>query len=159
MTYNVEAWNLQFKDENHFVFILVCIMQVNQLVMVKMVHYINLFPDQSFFHGMRNRNKLGSKHVSGFDLSASMDDSKSSGSNFFQDVVIIVYTLLCFDIHRLRNVFCVNIEDKLIIIFDFAFLTSNFLSSVRVDCKIKMLLSYTLLITAYIIKRSSVENY
>ena len=126
-----------------------------------MVHYINLFPDQSFFHGMRNRNKLGSKHVSGFDLSASVDDSKSSGSNFFQDVVIIVYTLLCFDIHRLRNVFCVNIEDKLIIIFDFAFLTSNFLSSVRVDCKIKMLLSYTLLITAYILREVELKitNY
>ena len=125
--------NSQFKYEDHFVFIFISIMQVDQLVMVEMVHDINFFPNQGLFHGMRNRDKFGSKNVPCFNFSTSVDNSKRSGSNFLQYIIIVVHTLLCLYVHRLRNVFCINIEDKLIIILDLAFLTPNFLSSVRVD--------------------------
>ena len=37
--------NLQFKDENHFVLVFVCVVEVDELVMVQVVHDVNLFPD------------------------------------------------------------------------------------------------------------------
>ena len=37
--------NLQFKDENHFVLVFVCVVEVDELVMVQVIHDVNLFPD------------------------------------------------------------------------------------------------------------------
>ena len=125
--------DLQFKDENHFVFILICIMQIDQLVMMKMVHNINFFPNQGLLHGMRNRDKFCSKNVPSFNFPTSVDNSKSSSANLFQNIIVVIYTLLCLYVHRLRNVFRIYIKHKLIIILDLAFLATNFLSGIRID--------------------------
>jgi hypothetical protein len=45
---------------------------------------------------------------------ASVDNPEGSGSNLFQDVVMIIDTLLGLDVHRLRNILGVDVENKLI---------------------------------------------
>ena len=125
--------DLQFKDENHFVFILICIVEVDKLVMMQVIHDINFFTNQSFLHCMWNGDEFGSKNISCFNLAASVNHSKSSCSNFFQDIIIVVHALLGFDINRLRNVLSINIEDELVVVFDLAFLTSDLFTSVRIN--------------------------
>ena len=63
---------LQFKDEHHFVFVLVGIVQVDQFVVMQVVHDVDLLPDQSLLHGVTNGDELGSIHVLGLQLSAPM---------------------------------------------------------------------------------------
>ena len=125
--------DLQFKDENHFIFVLVSIMKIDKFIMMQMVHDINLLSDQSLLHSMWNGDEFGGKYVSCLDLATSVDNSESSCSNFFKDVIIVVHALLSFDINRLRNVLGIDIKYELIVIFDFAFLTSNLLASIRIN--------------------------
>ena len=44
-------------------------MQVDQFVVVEMIHDVDLLPDQGLLHGVRDRDELGGKHVAGLDLS------------------------------------------------------------------------------------------
>ena len=125
--------NSQFKYEDHFILIFICIMQIDQLVMMKMVHNINFFPNQGLLHGMRNGDKFGSKNVPSFDFPTSVNNSKSSSANLFQNIIVVIYTLLCLYVHRLRNVFRIYIKHKLIIILHLAFLAANFLSGIWID--------------------------
>ena len=61
--------DLQFKDEDHFVLIFKSVVQVDQFVVVEMIHDVDLLPDQGRLHGVRDRDELGGKHVAGLDLS------------------------------------------------------------------------------------------
>ena len=61
--------DLQFKDEDHFVLIFKSVVQVDQFVVVEMIHDVDLLPDQGLLHGVRDRDELGGKHVAGLDLS------------------------------------------------------------------------------------------
>ena len=63
---------LQFKDENHLVLILEGVMEVDELAVMEMVHDVDLLADQSLLHGVTNGDELGSIHVLGLQLSASM---------------------------------------------------------------------------------------
>ena len=36
--------HLQFKDEDHLIFIFICVVKVDQLVVMQVVHDVNLFP-------------------------------------------------------------------------------------------------------------------
>ena len=125
--------DLQFKDENHFIFILISIMKVDEFIMMQMVHDINFFSNQSFFHCVWNRDEFGCENISGFDFAASVNHSESSSSDFFKDVVIVIYALLGFYVDRLRNVLSIDIKDKLIVVLDFAFLTSDLFTGIWVD--------------------------
>ena len=42
--------HLQFKDEDHLIFIFISVVEVDQLVMVQVIHDVNLFP--------KNKNKI-----------------------------------------------------------------------------------------------------
>ena len=108
-------------------------MKVDQLAMMQMVHDVNFLPDQGLLHGMSNGDELGSKHMLSLQLSASVHNSKGTSSDFFQDLIVIIDTVLTLDLNWLRNVLGIDIEYELIVIFDFAFLTANLLTSIRIN--------------------------
>jgi hypothetical protein len=72
--------HLQFEDEHHFVVVLERVVQVDQLLVMQLVHNVNLLADQLLLHGMTDRNKLGGEDVSGFAFSASMYHSEGSSA-------------------------------------------------------------------------------
>ena len=72
MTVILNIEYLQFKDEDHFIFILEGVMEIDQLAVMEMVHNVNLLPDQGLLHGVTNGDELGSIHVLGLQLSAPM---------------------------------------------------------------------------------------
>ena len=43
-------------------------MQVDQLVVMQVVHDVDLLPDEGLLHGMGDRNELGRVDVAGLDL-------------------------------------------------------------------------------------------
>jgi len=100
---------------------------------MEMVHYVNFFPDQCLFHCMTNWNELGSKYMLGLQFATSMNNSKCSSSNLFQNVIVIIHTVLCLDLHRLRNIFGINVKYKLVIISNFTLLSSDLLACVRIN--------------------------
>ena len=68
MSFEVKDWNLQFENENHFIFVFKSIVQVDQLVVMQVVHDVDLLPDEGLLHGMGDRNELGRVDVAGLDL-------------------------------------------------------------------------------------------
>ena len=90
-------------------------------------------PDECLLHGMRDWNELGGKDVPSLDLSATVDDAEGAGADLLEDVVVVVHALLGLDVHRLRDVLGVNVEHKLVVVLDLAFLTADLLSSLGID--------------------------
>ena len=82
---------------------------------------------------MRDWNELGGKDVPSLDLSATVDDAEGAGADLLEDVVVVVHALLGLDVHRLRDVLGVDVEDKLVVVLDLAFLTADLLSSLGID--------------------------
>ena len=126
---------LQFKDEDHFILIFKGVVEVDKFAVMEMVHDVNLFPDQGLLHGVSNWNELGSKDMLCFQFSTSVDNSESSGSDFFQDLVVIVHAVLGLDLHRLGDVLGVDVEDELIVVSDLALLATDLLASIRINWK------------------------
>jgi len=108
-------------------------MEVDKLAVMEMIHNVNFFPDQCFFHGMTNGDELGSKYMLSLQFSTPMDYAKGSSTNLLEYVIVVIHTVLCLDFHWLRNIFGIDIKDKLVIISNFTFLSSDFLASVRVN--------------------------
>ena len=108
-------------------------MEIDKLAVMEMIHNVNFFPDQCFFHGMTNGNELGSKYMLSLQFSTPMDNTKGSSANLLEYVVVVIYTVLCLNFHWLRNIFGIDIKDKLVIISDFTFLSSDLLSCVWVN--------------------------
>jgi hypothetical protein len=108
--------NLQFKNENHFVLIFESVVEVDQLVVMQVVHDVDLLPDERLLHGVRDRDELCRVNVPGLDLSAPVDDAERARADLLQDVVAVVHALLSLDVHRLRNILGVNVEHELKII-------------------------------------------
>ena len=100
---------------------------------MEMVHNVNFFPYQCLLHGMANWNELGSKHMLSLQFSTSMNHSEGSSANFFQNVVVVIDTVLSLDLNRLRNIFGIYIKDKLVIISDFTLLSSDLFACVRIN--------------------------
>jgi len=67
--------------------------QVDQFVVMQVIHDVNLFADQSLLHGMRDGDELGCVDVTSLDLSATVDHAKGASSNFLQDVIGVIHTL------------------------------------------------------------------
>ena len=124
---------LQFKDEDHFILIFKGVVEVDQFAVMEMVHDVDLFPDQSLLHGVSNWNELSSEDMLCFQFSTSVDNSESSGSDLFQDLVVIVHAVLGLDLHRLGDVLGVDVEDELVIVSDLALLATDLLASVRIN--------------------------
>ena len=108
-------------------------MEVDKLAMMEMIHNVNFFPDQCFFHGMTNGDELGSKHMLCLQLTASVDNTKCSSSDLLQDLIVVIHAVLGLDLHRLGYVLCIDVEHKLVVIPDFTFLSANLLASFRVN--------------------------
>ena len=108
-------------------------MEVDQLAVMEMVHDVNLLPDQGLLHGVTNGDELGSKDMLGLEFSASVNNSKGSSSDLLQHLIVIIDTVLSLDLHRLRNVLGVDIKNKLIIVTNFTLLTTDLLSSFRIN--------------------------
>lgn len=51
---------------------------------------------------------------------------------------MVINALLSFDVNRLWHIFCIDVEDELVVVLDLTFLTSNFLSSGWVNLKEKI---------------------
>ena len=66
-----------------------------------------------------------------------MDNSKGTSSNLLQDVIVIIDTLLSLDVHRLRNILGIDVENELVIVLDLALLASDLLASVRINWRKK----------------------
>ena len=126
---------LQFKDEDHFILIFKCVVEVDQFAVMEMVHDVDLFPDQSLLHGVPNWNELGSEDMLSLQFSTSVDHTECSGSDLFQDLVVIVDAVLGLDLHRLGDVLCVDVEDKLVVVSDLALLATDLLASIRINWK------------------------
>jgi len=77
---------------------------------MELIHYVDFVPDQIFFDVVRDRYELGGENVSGLTFPATVHHTERSGTDFLQDIVVIVYGLR-FDVHRLRHVFRVNVEN------------------------------------------------
>ena len=135
MTVILNIEYLQFKDEDHFILIFKGVVKVDQFAVMEMVHDVDLFPDQSLLHGVSNWDELGSEDMLCFQFSASVDNSESSGSDLFQDLVVIVHAVLGLDLHRLGDVLGVDVEDELVVVSDLAFLATDLLAGVRINCK------------------------
>ena len=123
----------QFKDEDHFIFIFKGIMKIDQLAVMQMVHDVNLLADKCLLHGMANWNELSRIDMAGLELAASVNNSKGTSSNLLEDVIVIIHTVLGLDLHGLRNVLCIDVKDKLIIILNLTLLASDLLSCVRIN--------------------------
>ena len=126
---------LQFKDENHLVLILEGVMEVDELAVMEMVHDVDLFPDQSLLHGVSNWDELGSEDMLSLQFSTSVDHTECSGSDLFQDLVVIVHAVLGLDLHRLGDVLGVDVEHELVVVSDLALLATDLLAGVRINCK------------------------
>ena len=124
---------LQFKYEDHFILIFKGVVEVDKLAVVEMVHDVDLFPDQSLLHGVSDGDELGSKDMLSFQFSASVDDSEGSGSNLLQDLVVIVDAVLGLDLHGLGDVLGVDIKHELVVVSDLALLTTDLLTSLRIN--------------------------
>ena len=108
-------------------------MKIDKLAMVEVVHYINFFSDQCLFHGMTNWNELGSKYMLSLKFTTSVNNSKGTSSNLFKYVIMVIDTVLGLDLNWLRNVFSINIKDKLVIVSDFTLLSSDLLASLGIN--------------------------
>ena len=66
-----------------------------------------------------------------------MDNSKGTSSNLLQDVIMVIDALLGLDVHRLRNILGIDVENELVIVLDLALLASDLLASVRINWRKK----------------------
>ena len=71
--------------------------------------------------------------MTGLDLATSVDDAKGSSSDLLKDVVVVVHRILSLDVHRLRDVLGVDVEDKLVVVLHLDLLTANLFAGVRID--------------------------
>ena len=71
----------------------------------------------------------------GLQFSTSVDNAECSGSDLLQDLVVIVHAVLGLDLHRLGDVLGVDVEDELVVVSDLAFLATDLLTGVRINCK------------------------
>ena len=110
-------------------------MKVDQFAVMEMVHDVDLFPDQSLLHGVSNWNELSSEDMLSLQFSTSVDNPECSGSDLFQDLVVIVHTVLGLDLHRLGDVLGVDVEHELVVVPHLALLATDLLAGVRINCK------------------------
>ena len=109
-------------------------MEVDQFAVVEMVHDVDLFSDQSLLHGVSNWNELSSEDMLSLQFSTSVDNTECSGADLFQDLVVIVDTVLGLDLHRLGDVLSVDVEHELVVVAHLALLATDLLAGVRVNC-------------------------
>lgn len=108
-------------------------MEVDQLAVVEVVHYVDLFADQRLLHRVRNGDELGGVDVSGLDLATPVDDAEGAGADLLQDVVVVVDAVPGLDVHGLGNVLGVDVEDELVVVLDLALLPSNLFTRVGIN--------------------------
>ncbi len=125
--------HLQFEDEDHLVLVLVSVMQVDQLVMVQVIHDVDLLADERLLHRVRDRDELGRVDVPGLDLPAAMHNAKGTGADLLEDLVVVIHAVLRLDVHRLGDVLRVDVEHELIVVLDLDLLAADLLARVRID--------------------------
>ena len=59
--------------------------------------------------------------------------AKRSRADLLQDVVVVVHTVLGLDLHGLRDVLGVDVEDKLVVVSDLTLLAADLLASFRIN--------------------------
>ena len=80
------------------------------------------------FHGVCDGDELGGEDVAGLDLPAAVDDAEGAGADLLEDVVVVVDGVLRLDVHRLRDVLGVDVEDELVVVLHLALLTPDLLA-------------------------------
>ena len=87
------------------------------------------------FHSVCDGDELGCEDVAGLDLPAAVDDAEGAGADLLEDVVVVVDGVLRLDVHRLRDVLGVDVEDELVVVLHLALLAADLLAGL-INCKL-----------------------
>ena len=126
--------HLQFKDQHHFIIVFESVVEIDEFIVMKLIHDINLFANQRLLRRTGGGRELCGEYVTRLLFTTPVNHAECTFPDFFEDFIVI-FDIGALDLNRLGYEAGINVEGILIIVLDGFLGLSTYSLSVLVHWK------------------------